>query len=185
MTCRHSQRWLSPYLDNVLPASEREALESHLAQCASCTEMLRQLANNRQLLRSLPEAEITAAMTTKLEERLRPRGTAETERPKTLSLYTRLTSHVSRLKLSWRNWGMISVGTLATAAAAVFFYVSTLHRPAEVSAEEVVSSMTQLLEELDPNDGTTILNEETPEERTPVWHEDVESWFSEEDDGRN
>jgi hypothetical protein len=79
---------------------------------------------------------------------------------------------------------MISVGTLATAAA-VFFYVSTLHRPAEVSAEEVVSSMTQLLEELDPNDGTTILNEETPEERTPVWHEDVESWFSEEDDGRN
>lgn len=80
---------------------------------------------------------------------------------------------------------MVSVGTLATAAAAVLFYVSTLQRPAEVSAEEVVSSMTQLLEDLDQEDGTTILNEETPEERMPDWHDDFDSWFSDDDDEHN
>lgn len=77
------------------------------------------------------------------------------------------------------------MGTLATAAAAVVFYASTLQRPAEVSAEEVVSSMTQLLEELDPDDGTTILNEETPEERIPDWREDVDSWFADDEDAYN
>jgi anti-sigma factor RsiW len=181
MTCRHCQRLLSPYLDDALRASEKEQVMSHVACCSYCGELLRQLSANRQLLQGLPEAEITAALTMKLKERLERLGASEVTRPRTFSWYTSLKSQVSSLKLSWRNWGMVSVGTLATAAA-VLFYVSTLQRPAEVSAEEVVSSMTQLLEELDPNDGTTILNEETLEERRPNWHEDFDSWFSDDDD---
>jgi hypothetical protein len=77
---------------------------------------------------------------------------------------------------------MVSVGTLATAAAAIVLYVSTLQGPAEVSAEEVVSSMTQLLEELDPEEGAVILKEETPEEHLPDWRDDFDVWFSDDDE---
>ncbi len=185
MTCRQCQHLLSPYLDDVLPASEKERLVAHVTHCSSCGEVLRQLESNRMLLRTWPEVEITSAMATRLEQRLQYLGEAKAGRPSVLSLQTSLKSQVSSLRLSWRNWGMVSVGTLATAAAAVVFYASTLQRPAEVSAEEVVSSMTQLLEELDPDDGTTILNEETPEERMPDWREDVDSWFADDEDAYN
>jgi predicted anti-sigma-YlaC factor YlaD len=185
MTCRHCQRLLSPYLDEALSVSEKAQLVAHVAHCSYCGDVLRQLESNRMLLRALPEVKITTAMTRGLEERLQQLEAYEIKRARIFSWDTSLKSQASNPKLSWRNWGMVSVGTLATAAAAIFFYVSTIQSPAEVSAEEVVSSMTQLLEDLDPEDGTTILDEEVPEARMPDWHEDFDSWFSDDDDEHN
>lgn len=185
MTCRQCQHLLSPYLDDVLSASEKAQLVAHVAHCSSCGEVLRQLESSRMLLRTWPEVEITTAMTRRLQERLQQLEASAIKRARIFFWDTSLKPQASNPKLSWRNWGIVSVGTLATAAAAVVFYASTLQRPAEVSAEEVVSSMTQLLEELDPDDGTTILNEETPEERIPDWREDVDSWFADDEDAYN
>jgi len=70
MTCRQCQRLLSPYLDEVLRSDERSVLQPHLAQCSACTERLHQLESNRQLLHTLPTAEVTRGMELLLQSRV-------------------------------------------------------------------------------------------------------------------
>ncbi|WLI91145.1 anti-sigma factor [Massilia sp. R2A-15] len=43
MECKHSQEWMSAYLDEELEASTRVQVEIHLAGCAQCAQTLAQL----------------------------------------------------------------------------------------------------------------------------------------------
>jgi len=164
MTCRQCQRRLSPHLDDALAADERRNVLNHLAQCPACAHRLLQLERNRQLLRALPAAEVTGPMELRLELRLQSAKSAPRTPHSTVGMW-------------WRRWGAVSVGTLATGAASFLFYLSTLQAPPEVSAEEVVASMEQLLDALDPDDGVRILNEETAAEAVPDWREELNQWF--------
>jgi len=71
---------------------------------------------------------------------------------------------------------MISAGTLATCAASFLFYFSTLQAPSLVSAEEVVTSMDELIEALDSDNEMRVIGEGTEEEAEPDWREDLDSW---------
>ncbi|MGH7964020.1 MAG: anti-sigma factor family protein [Candidatus Binatia bacterium] len=170
MTCRHYRQLLSPYLDNVLTPAEHQGVLSHLSQCSACAEQLRQLESNRQLLRALPAAAVTGAMERRLQARVQsPKSKVQSLRPPT--------PNPRPLGAWWRDWRSVSVGTLATCAASLVLYFSTLQAPPEVSAEEVVSSMDQLLEVLDPDEGVRIITEEVEEEAAPDWQQEINQWF--------
>ena len=180
MTCRQCQQSLSSYLDNVLSAHARQEIQGHLAHCSSCTDRLRQFQENRQLVQDLPEQNVTAAMEMQLWLRLQdPRLKTSTDSVWAKSIkwmrsrtgWTRGTNSAK-----WTRW---SVGTLATCAASFVFYFTTLQSPPEVSAEEVVISMDELLDVLDPDDGARMLSEEVPEEAFPDWLEE-DAWIFEE-----
>jgi Putative zinc-finger len=168
MTCRHCRRLLSPHLDNALATDERSGVLAHLAQCSACAERLHQLESNRQLLHTLPTAEVTRGMELLLQSRIQ-----------------HLQSPVSSPKAQgssrksqawWRGWGMISAGTLVTCAASIFFFFSNIHTPPPVSAEEVVSSMEELIVVLNSDDDLKEMYEETAEEAAPNWYEDLDQW---------
>jgi anti-sigma factor RsiW len=55
MSCRPER--VSGYLDGVLAAEEREAVEAHLAECADCRGQLEAERELKQRLRSLPPVE--------------------------------------------------------------------------------------------------------------------------------
>lgn len=170
MTCRQCQRLLSPYLDNALAATERSVVLTHLTQCPACTERLHQLEANRQLLRTLPEAEVTKAMELQLQSSIQTLGSRVWSSPSTIR------NPPSAIHSWWRGWGMISAGTLATCAASFLLYFSTLQAPPPVSAEEVVASMDELLSVLDSDDEMRVIGEETEEEVEPDWQEDLNQW---------
>ena len=180
MTCRRCQQSLSSYLDNVLSAHERQEIQGHVAYCSTCTERLRQFQENRQRVQHLPEQTVTDAMEMRLWLRLQdPRLNASTD-----SVWAKATTWMSRdtgwtrgtNSAKWTRWSM---GTLATCAVSFVFYFATLQSPPEVSAEEVVVSMDELLDVLDPNDGARMLSEEVPEESVPDWLEE-DAWIFEE-----
>lgn len=178
MTCRQCQHLLSPYLDNVLPPDERSSVLAHLAQCAACAERLRQYEGNRQLLCALPTAEVSRAMELLLQsqiQRLGAKGLGLGVSP-TASQTPNPKSHASSLTPHawWRRWGMISAGALAVAS--FLFYLSTMHTPPPVSAEEVVASMDGLIKALDENDEVRMMYEETEEEALPDWREELDRW---------
>ncbi len=157
MTCRQCRRLLSPHLDNALAADERSTVLAHLARCSVCAERLQQFESNRQLLRTLPTAEITRGM-----ELLLPKSKVQ--------------SSASASRPWWRGWGAISAGTLAMCAASVFFLFSNIHTPPPVSAEEVVGSMEGLITVLDSDDDLRMLYEETEDEAALDWREDLDRW---------
>lgn len=64
---------------------------------------------------------------------------------------------------------MLSYGTVATCAASLLFYFAMMQSPSQVSAEEVVSSMDQLIGTLDPDEGERAITEESPDEAMPDW----------------
>jgi anti-sigma factor RsiW len=43
LTCQQAVELVTAYLDNALPAGQRERLERHLAQCDNCAQYLHQI----------------------------------------------------------------------------------------------------------------------------------------------
>ena len=154
MTCRHCRSLLSPYLDEQLDTDERQEVQSHLTQCASCSEYLHQLTHNQQLVRALPATDVTSRMSLRLQARLQAHSS---------------TSQSFQPLVWWHNFPLLSYGTLATCAASVLFYFALLQGPPAVSAEEVVSSMDELIGTLDPDEGERAIAEETPDEEIADW----------------
>lgn len=162
MKCRHCQQQLSVHLDNALSVDEHKEVVNHLNQCPTCTEYLRQLEYNRQLLRALPSAEITGVMEFHLQKRL------QNSKPQASSLKSPRWLH---------HWSLVSFGTFVTCAASTLLYFAMMQAPPKVSAEEVVASLDQLLGTLDPDEGAKTIREETPDEMVPNWQEDLEQGF--------
>jgi len=175
MTCRYCQELLSPHLDGVLSHEEEQTILVHLAQCANCTNYLSQLETNRQLVRALPVAEVTEAMEAQLLSRVQsPESRVQSQK-----------STIYNLQSTIRSWPMLSFGTVATCAASMLFYFAMMQAPSKVSAEEVVASMDQLIGTLDPDEGEKAISEETTDEAAPVWQEDFNRGFANEDDDQN
>jgi putative zinc finger protein len=51
----HPEELLAGYVDGTLSAKERDAVESHVAECATCSREIALAASARSALRSLPE----------------------------------------------------------------------------------------------------------------------------------
>lgn len=186
MTCHEYQQILSPYLDNVLAADERQGVASHVTQCQTCTDVLRQFEQNRQLLHRLPTAEVSDAMEQRLRRKVQgqlpvagPKSKVQSQQSSILDPLAPSVGGRSSVASWWRGWRVVSVGTLATCAASFLFYFSTVQAPPEVSAEEVVSSMEQLMQSLDPRDAELMLDPDIPEESetVPDWQQEVDGWF--------
>ncbi len=178
MRCRQYQQLLSPYLDDELSISERERLSTHLRECTVCKELLRQFESTRQLLRSFPAREVTPVMTAQLQERLKQIKTPSDYQQETTPFSNRThtrTFFLSRMS-SWRHWGRLSiVGTLATAAAAIAFYIAApLERQDPVTA---VTLSNQLLEALDYDQKTL---SDKPSD-IPTWPEEPSAWDSDDE----
>ncbi len=180
MRCRQYQQLLSPYLDDELSISEHERLSTHLRECTVCKELLRQFDSTRQLLRSFPAREVTPVMAAQLQERLKQIKTPSDHQQETTLFsdwaHARL-SFLGRMA-SWRHWGRLSVvGTLATAAAAIAFYIAApLERQDPVTAATLSN---QLLEALNYDQKT--LSDEPSD--IPTWPEETSAWDS--DDEQN
>ena len=171
MTCRQCRRLLSPHLDNALAADERSSVLAHLTQCSACAERLQQFESNRQLLRTLPTAEITRGMELLLQAKIQHLAESKVQSPK-----SKVQNSAAAIRPWWRGWGAISAGTLATCAAFVFFLFSNIHTPPPVSAEEVVGSMEGLIAVLDADDDLQVMYQETEDEAAPDWREDLDQW---------
>jgi len=85
----------------------------------------------------------------------------------------------------WRDWPMLSFGTGATCTASLLFYFAMMQSPPKVSAAEVVTIMDQLLDTLDSDEGEKTISEETRDEADPVWQEDFNQGFVNEEDEPN
>ena len=51
----HPEELLAGYVDGTLSAKERDAVESHVAECARCSREIALATSARSALRSLPE----------------------------------------------------------------------------------------------------------------------------------
>jgi anti-sigma factor RsiW len=69
MTCAPER--MSGYVDGVLPAEERQALEAHLAECASCRSQVEAEQELKQRLRSLPPVEPPPGLEVRARRELR------------------------------------------------------------------------------------------------------------------
>jgi len=170
MTCRRCRRLLSPHLDNALGADERSWVIAHLAQCAACAELLRQLESNRQLLRALPTVEVTRGMELRLQSTIRGSDSGARSFPAAIR------NPRSAVQSWWRGWPLVSAGTLAAGAVSLFLFFSNIHPPPAIPAEEVVGSMNELINVLAADDDFKVMYEETAEEALPDWREDLDRW---------
>lgn len=69
MTCERIEELLSAYLEGELGASERAAVEDHLAACPACAELLaglREVAGAMAAMAAFPEAEPSPALMARL-----------------------------------------------------------------------------------------------------------------------
>lgn len=72
MKCRNCRK-LSDYQVGLLSAAERQALERHLVECASCREELAALQRTVELLRPMPAVDAPRETWQHVQARLTPR----------------------------------------------------------------------------------------------------------------
>ena len=60
IVCRELVELVTPYLEDVLPAAERAALERHLAECAGCRTYLEQMRLTIQAIGHIPHEPLAA-----------------------------------------------------------------------------------------------------------------------------
>ncbi len=71
MTCDQCERWLSEYVDCALTPAERESVESHLAGCADCRAVARELQQlDAALRRDIRAPALSAAFAGNLKQRI-------------------------------------------------------------------------------------------------------------------
>ena len=61
VTCREVVELLSDYLDDAMPAPDRERLEAHLAQCDGCSAALEQLRETIRVTGTVSEGEVPSS----------------------------------------------------------------------------------------------------------------------------
>ncbi len=112
MTCGKIRILIQDYVDGSASASQREAVDAHVADCPSCG---RELAESRQLLQWMsgtPQREVSRDFDRKLMAALQERAPA----PRKTAWWEEL-----RLRFEWRLRipAMVAAGSLATALIAV------------------------------------------------------------------
>ena len=72
MACEEFENRLLDYLENHLPAGERETVEKHLAGCVECQALVRQLRQlDAALLRTVKVPTLRADFSARLQQRIR------------------------------------------------------------------------------------------------------------------
>ena len=75
-TCRDVREGLTEYLDNALPSSRRQGMESHIDTCAHCQAFIVQFEAMRHELAALPRESMPAEMKQNLLQAFRSRQSA-------------------------------------------------------------------------------------------------------------
>jgi len=121
MNCQDTRGvFLDAYLDGELDAINARQFERHLAECASCRNALENYRNFHDSVRThIPCYAVPAGV----EQRIRA------------SLRTESSGRV----FGWRGW-ILPAATLAAAALALILFQTMRRQPADVLAQEVVSS---------------------------------------------
>ncbi|MDZ7267212.1 MAG: zf-HC2 domain-containing protein [candidate division KSB1 bacterium] len=70
-TCERFSESFSDYIENSLPAAERQKLETHLSACHACHDTVTRLHHLRSQLRSLPRVRTSDDFTAVLRARLK------------------------------------------------------------------------------------------------------------------
>jgi anti-sigma factor RsiW len=60
IVCRELVELVTPYLEDVLPANERAAIERHLAACDGCRTYVEQMRQTIRAIGHIPHEAITA-----------------------------------------------------------------------------------------------------------------------------
>jgi len=76
LACDDVMQRVTEYLDEALPPGAKEALERHLAGCASCTRHLQEIRHTIHRLGALPREPMPASMKDRLLQALRSRQSA-------------------------------------------------------------------------------------------------------------
>jgi anti-sigma factor RsiW len=66
LTCRDGADRLMDYLEGLLPAAERAAMDAHLGVCVRCVEFVRSYRATPRILRDATAVEITGKVETSL-----------------------------------------------------------------------------------------------------------------------
>src|SRR2546423_7007606 len=70
MSCSRIERWMLPYVDGRLKASEAQDVEQHLAACAPCRLRVNEFRAVSGLLDELPQIEPSAAFDVRVQARV-------------------------------------------------------------------------------------------------------------------
>ncbi len=132
MNCQHVNHDLLAYLDNELPAPNREAIQLHLQSCPDCQRELSFLTNAEQRLtlflqEQAAQADPSAQAWHKLQARLaaRRRPAARLVLPWQNRLWQKLLSKLNHIKLTLQG-GMNMKKTLAVTGMLLLLFLSTL-----------------------------------------------------------
>jgi anti-sigma factor RsiW len=60
VVCRELVELVTPYLEDVLPANERAAIDRHLAQCDGCDTYVEQMRQTIRAIGHIPHEPITS-----------------------------------------------------------------------------------------------------------------------------
>ena len=71
MSCKELVELVTDYLDEVLPASERDRFEAHMANCVGCTDYLEQIRLTIRVSGKLEEESLDIAVRDGLLEAFR------------------------------------------------------------------------------------------------------------------
>ena len=66
MTCERIEELLSAYLEDGLSQAEKDLVESHLAGCPGCSDLLAVLGRAQKALAAFPELEVSPALRARL-----------------------------------------------------------------------------------------------------------------------
>jgi anti-sigma factor RsiW len=132
MNCQHVNHNLLAYIDNELPAPDREAIRLHLQSCPDCQRELLLLANAEQRLTQFLQAQAAQAAPSaqawhKLQARLaaKQRPASRLALPWQNRLWQNLLSKLNQIKLTFQG-GMNMKKGLAVTGMLLLLFLSTL-----------------------------------------------------------
>ena len=67
LTCKEFVEWVTDYLEDKLPAEDRQRFEAHLAQCSACPNYMEQMRTTIQTVGKLSDTLIEVTPTAKRE----------------------------------------------------------------------------------------------------------------------
>ena len=73
----HDHERLSAYLDDEIDSSERDAVESHLAECGSCRELVNDLRTLDAAIAAEPVPAVPVGLASRIGWRLRSAGSRQ------------------------------------------------------------------------------------------------------------
>lgn len=132
MTCEKVKSLLTEFADETLEASATWQLQTHLAECAACNRLSRELHSLRQMLQGLPAQQPSALFEANLAQRL-----ALTRRPQ------KQTSWWDRLASAFRTPGLrlrpaLALGFALSAIGAAVWAPQPLTTPPDAPTAHVM-----------------------------------------------